>query len=82
MYLTNLEYRLPLWQISWALDTIPFFFDPYCDYKMACLPSCQGPDNPPRYEPTSYTEYMLWFAARNYPQVNPTADEVVAVVPD
>ncbi len=27
MYLANVEYRLPIWQISWAVDTIPFFFD-------------------------------------------------------
>ena len=33
---------------------------------MHCLPSCQGPDNPPRYEPTTYADYMLWFARQNY----------------
>ncbi len=61
---------------------IPFFFDPQCDYKMACLPSCQSDDNPPRYEPTSYTEYMLWFAGVNYPQVTAKPGEIVADVPD
>lgn len=45
---------------------IPFFFDPQADYVMECLPTCQGPDNPPRYEPGSYTDYMLWFAKQNY----------------
>ena len=59
---------------------IPFFFDPHCDFKMACLPSCAGPDNPPRYEPTSYTEYMLWFSNKNYPQVTPKPGETVAKV--
>ena len=47
---------------------IPFFFDATHDYPMACLPTCQGPDNPPRYEPTTYGEYMRWFA-RQYDHV-------------
>jgi isopenicillin N synthase-like dioxygenase len=45
---------------------IPFFFDPMVDYRIVCLPTCQGPDNPPRYPPTTYLEYMAWFARRNY----------------
>ena len=45
---------------------IPFFFDAHADYVQECLPSCQGPDNPPRYPPTTYTEYMTWFAKQNY----------------
>ena len=47
---------------------IPFFFDATHNYPMACLPTCQGPDNPPRYEPTTYGEYMRWFA-RQYDHV-------------
>jgi isopenicillin N synthase-like dioxygenase len=47
---------------------IPFFFDATYNYPMACLPTCQGPDNPPRYEPTTYLDYMLWFA-RQYDHV-------------
>ncbi len=52
-----------------AIDryAIPFFFDANADYVMECLPTCQGPGKPPRYEPTTYTEYMLWFARQNYP---------------
>jgi len=45
---------------------IPFFFDANVDHEIACLPTCQGPDNPPRYPPTTYAEYMLWFARKNY----------------
>jgi isopenicillin N synthase-like dioxygenase len=45
---------------------IPFFFDPMVDHPIACLPTCQGADNPPRYPPTTYLEYMAWFASRNY----------------
>jgi isopenicillin N synthase-like dioxygenase len=45
---------------------IPFFVDTECDYRIECLPTCQGPDNPPRYPATTYTEYMTWFARKNY----------------
>jgi isopenicillin N synthase-like dioxygenase len=47
---------------------IPFFFDATYNYVMECLPTCQGPDNPPRYEPTTYLDYMRWFA-RQYDHV-------------
>ena len=45
---------------------IPFFFD--CDYRtrMDCLPTCQGPDNPPRYPPITYAEYMACYRDLNY----------------
>jgi isopenicillin N synthase-like dioxygenase len=48
---------------------IPFFFDCTIDYVMECLPTCQGPDNPPRYPPTTYAQYMEWFAGQNYDHV-------------
>ena len=48
---------------------IPFFFDANIDYPMECLPSCTGPDNPPKYEPITYMDYMLWFTRRNYDHV-------------
>jgi isopenicillin N synthase-like dioxygenase len=47
----------------------PFFFDANIDYPMACLPTCCGPDNPPRYEPITYMDYMLWFTRQNYEHV-------------
>ncbi|MBT6277703.1 MAG: isopenicillin N synthase family oxygenase [Chromatiales bacterium] len=43
---------------------IPFFFDATVDYPMACLPSCRGLQNPPRYEPVTYTDYMVWFTSQ------------------
>ena len=48
---------------------IPFFFDAHVDYPMAPLPTCHGPDNPQRYEPITYTEYMKWFSRKNYDHV-------------
>lgn len=49
--------------------SIPFFFDTTLDYRMECLPTCQGADNPPRYEPISTMEYQRWFQAQNYDHI-------------
>lgn len=43
-----------------------FFFAPNLDYQIACLPSCMGPDNPPRYPPVTYRQYRRWFMDSNY----------------
>lgn len=45
---------------------IPFFFDSHPDTLIECLPTCQSPENPPRYAPTTYHDYALWFARRTY----------------
>ena len=36
--------------------SIPFFLNANSDYRMTCIPSCCGPDNPARYPPISYAE--------------------------
>ena len=36
--------------------SIPFFFNANPDYTMTCVPSCCGPDHPPKYPPLSYSE--------------------------
>ncbi|MGZ0187037.1 MAG: isopenicillin N synthase family dioxygenase, partial [Alphaproteobacteria bacterium] len=45
---------------------IPFFFDCTLDHPMTCIPTCHTPENPPKYDATSYAEYMAWFYDRNY----------------
>lgn len=45
---------------------IPFFYAPRTNAPIACLPSCTGAGNPPRYEPTTYGDYLRWFMNRNY----------------
>jgi len=45
---------------------MPFFYDPNTDVTIACLPSCQGPDNPPKYPPHTYGEFYAWFIRKNY----------------
>lgn len=39
--------------------SIPFFVDPSFDTEVRCLPSCQGPDNPPRYAPILSGDWLL-----------------------
>lgn len=36
------------------------------DVKLACLPSCQGPDNPAKYPPISYGEHIAAIRKQNY----------------
>lgn len=49
---------------------IPFFFDCTIDHAMACIPTCTSPENPPKYEPTTYADYMTWFYDCNYAHVS------------
>jgi isopenicillin N synthase-like dioxygenase len=39
--------------------SLPFFYDPEFDTPLACLETCTGPDNPPRYPPTTAGQYLL-----------------------
>lgn len=36
--------------------SVPFFFNAAADHPMECLPSCCGPDNPPKYPTISYRQ--------------------------
>lgn len=44
----------------------PYFFDMDLDATIACLDVCCGPENPPRYEPVRYDDYLLDRLNRNY----------------
>jgi isopenicillin N synthase-like dioxygenase len=52
---------------------VPYFFDPRTDYVITCLPTCCGPDDPPRYEPITYEVYLAWFTGQNYHRQEATA---------
>ena len=39
--------------------SIPFFHQPNHDALIECLPTCCGPDNPPRYEPVTSGQHRL-----------------------
>ena len=38
--------------------SVVFFCDPAYDTRIECLPSCTGPDQPPRYAPTTCGEHL------------------------
>lgn len=38
--------------------SLPFFFDPDFETEVACLESCTGPGNPPRYDPLVWGDYL------------------------
>lgn len=39
--------------------SIAFFCEPDADAEIACLPTCQGPNHPPRYPPITAGDYLL-----------------------
>ncbi len=45
---------------------IPYFMGPHLDTEIACLPTCEGPGNPPRYPPITYAAYLDWWYDANY----------------
>jgi isopenicillin N synthase-like dioxygenase len=45
---------------------IPFFLGPNHDSVVAPVPSCVGPDNPPRYEPTTYGAFTQRLLTLNF----------------
>ena len=45
---------------------IPFFLGPHLDTEIACLPTCQGSDNPARFPPITYDAYLHWWYDANY----------------
>ena len=45
---------------------IPFFLGPNHDAEIACVPTCIGPDNPPRYEPTTYGAFSARLLTLNF----------------
>ena len=49
-----------------ARYSVPFFWDTGVDSEIACLPTCVGPDHPPRYKPIRYGDYVIERLDRNY----------------
>lgn len=43
-----------------------FIFYPNVHSELACVPSCQGPDNPAQYPPFTFGEFHAGFAERNF----------------
>lgn len=51
---------------------IPFFFGPHLHSQIECLSSCKSQNNPAKFPPISYGEYMNWWYDSNY---NPTLQQ-------
>jgi isopenicillin N synthase-like dioxygenase len=45
---------------------IPFFLGPHIDTVIACLPTCEGPQTPPKFAPITYADYLEWWYDANY----------------
>jgi isopenicillin N synthase-like dioxygenase len=45
---------------------IPFFLGPQIDTVIAGLPTCQGPEHPPKFPPITYEQYLRWWYNANY----------------
>ena len=45
---------------------IQYFLGPHLDTVIACLPTCQTPDTPPKFPPITYGEYLHWWYDANY----------------
>lgn len=49
---------------------VPFFCDSNIDWPVAAVPTTVGPDKPPKYPTTYYSDYMAWYQKRNYDVLN------------
>ncbi len=45
---------------------LAFFVDSNIDWPIAAVPTCVGPDRPPKYPTTYYTDYMVQYQKRTY----------------
>jgi len=45
---------------------LAFFCDSNIDWPVAAVPTRVGPDKPPKYPTTYYTDYMTWYQNRSY----------------
>jgi isopenicillin N synthase-like dioxygenase len=53
---------------------LAFFADSNIDWPIAAVPTCVGPDNPPKYETTYYTDYMIRYQQQSYNVFNDAKD--------
>ena len=54
---------------------LAFFCDSNIDWPVAAVPTTVGPDRPPKYPTTWYTEYMALYQKRTYDLLNEQAAE-------
>ena len=49
---------------------LAFFCDNTIDWPIAAVPTTVGPDRPPKYATTCYTDYMVEYQQRTYDLLN------------
>ena len=54
---------------------LAFFCDSSIDWPVAAVPTCVGPDDPPKYPTTYYTDYMTRYQQRTYNVFGPENEE-------
>jgi isopenicillin N synthase-like dioxygenase len=54
---------------------LAFFCDANIDWPVAAVPSCVGPDKPPKYPTTCYTDYMIAYQKQTYDLLRPEQQE-------
>lgn len=47
--------------------TIPVFVNPNFHSQCETIPTCTGPDNPPKYPKESYWDFFRWYMHNSYP---------------
>ena len=58
--------------------SIAFFFNPTWDTLSEALPTCVGPDHPPRFEPVKFLDYLCWYVDRNYSRAGGGQQDAIA----
>jgi isopenicillin N synthase-like dioxygenase len=59
---------------------IPFFLGPHLDTRIECLPTCRSAQNPERFPPITYGDYLNWWNDANYDasrQRDPSPETIV-----
>jgi isopenicillin N synthase-like dioxygenase len=54
---------------------LAFFCDSNIDWPVAAVPTCVGPDKPPKYPTTYYTDYMIRYQQQSYNVFSPAAKD-------
>ena len=54
------------------------FVNTSLDTEVECLPTCTGPDNPPKYPRESYWEFYQWYMSRTYTHYGEVSEETAA----
>jgi isopenicillin N synthase-like dioxygenase len=70
-YTSNLHRAVNFNPEGKARISLPFFVYPHASVEISCLPTCQGPDNPGRYEPVNAVEYVRSLISRSYESGRP-----------